>query len=235
MFKRLVLLLALTAGGAGPALAQAVSCVVPRALPVPKADLPDRNDPQRRMPVTGYTLALSWSPQFCATNDAPRHAMQCDGQIGQFGFVLHGLWPDGTNGKWPQYCAPAPLLPRGVIAENLCMTPSVQLLQHMWAKHGTCMARDGDAYLDRARALFQAIRFPRLSALSGRRGVRASDVTGAFARANPALPMNAMRVQASPGGMLEEVWICLDRQFKPQRCPAGKRGLASSSRLRIRL
>ena len=44
------------------AAAQAYQCRVPARVAVPDVR-PD--GPARRMPVTGYVLALSWAPEFC--------------------------------------------------------------------------------------------------------------------------------------------------------------------------
>src|SRR5690606_40711448 len=46
-----------------PAFAQAYQCRVPEAAPtVPPIA---RDGTERRAPLAGYTLALSWSPEFC--------------------------------------------------------------------------------------------------------------------------------------------------------------------------
>src|ERR1700678_3970154 len=50
-----------------------------------------------------YLLTMSWAPEFCHSHgDSP----ECTGQ--HFGFVVHGLWPQYTNGGWPQNCSTAP-------------------------------------------------------------------------------------------------------------------------------
>jgi len=92
---------------ATPALGQAYQCRVPsEPLAVPRI-APD--GPARRVPVTGYTLALSWSPEHCRGREKqPGDAMQCSGRNGRFGLVLHGLWPEGGNGRWPQWCPTPP-------------------------------------------------------------------------------------------------------------------------------
>lgn len=90
-----------------PVLAQAAYCTMPSQLPRPRLEYPSTGEPRRLLPAVGYTLALSWSPQYCATARGPDSAFQCGGRNGQFGFVLHGLWPEGAGRDWPQYCRPA--------------------------------------------------------------------------------------------------------------------------------
>ena len=87
----LVMLAALMAT---PAQAQSYQCRAPSGLSAPAASKP-ASEPRRVKPVTGYTLALSWSPEFCRTRkDSRRDKTQCSGDDGSFGFILHGLWPD---------------------------------------------------------------------------------------------------------------------------------------------
>ena len=225
--------------GAAPtvAFAQSAACAVPQTLPRPRPVLPGPGEARRNVPIGGYTLTLSWSPQFCAgparySRDA---AMQCGGTIGRFGFILHGLWPEGTGRAWPQFCAAAPLVPPQVLGENLCVTPSVQLMQHEWAKHGSCMARDADAYFDRARSLYQQLRFPDMKGLARRKSLTAAEVADAFVARNPGIGRGSVRLQLARGGWLEEVWICLDRTFVATECPVGKPGVNGRQPVRIRL
>jgi ribonuclease T2 len=119
--------------------AQAYRCPVPAGALDVRPDGPDAGQPRRLRTIGSYTLAISWSPNHCRTaGDQPASRFQC--RDGRFGWTLHGLWPDGTGAEWPQYCRPARLLPQPVIRNGLCATPSAQLMQHEWAKHGTCMA-----------------------------------------------------------------------------------------------
>lgn len=214
------------------AAAQALSCAVPRgALPV-RADLPSASQPKRVLPIGGYTLAISWSPQWCRENGRrPNARFQC--RDSRFGFTLHGLWPDGNGRDWPQYCAATGLLPQTVIRRNLCATPSAQLLQHEWAKHGTCMPGYTPArYFDRARSLYGRLRYPDMDALS-RRPLTAGRLASAIARANPGLEAGMMRITADRRGWLEEVWICLDTAMRYARCPAHQGGLAPRAAVKI--
>ena len=207
-------------------------CRLPNRIPTPRVENPINERDVRRMAIGGYTPALSWTPQYCASTAA--RSMQCDKSIGRFGFILHGLWPDGKGRSWPQWCSLASVLPREVLAENLCVTPSVQLMQREWAKHGTCMAKKPDAYFDKARALYLGLRFPDMALMARQSRLTAGQLAGAFARANPGMRIDMIRVGSNRYGMLSDLWICLDTAFNPTRCPAGRRGLSLNSRIRVR-
>ena len=214
------------------AQAQAYRCAVPAAVERPRPDRATADQPQRLLPIGGYTLALTWAPQFCRTRSAERSALQCGGG-NRFGFTLHGLWPDGEGRDWPQYCRPAALLPTLVIRANLCATPSSQLMQHEWAKHGTCMAGETPAsYFTRSTGLYGRLRYPDMDALSRRR-LTAGVLAAALARANPGLPANAVRVTTKRGGWLDELWLCLDKRFRYERCRANSGGVPAGSTVRI--
>lgn len=215
------------------AAAQARRCEVPASVPVPRPDGPSVREPRRVLPIGGYTLALTWAAQFCHENAAkPSARFQC-GSGNRFGFTLHGLWPDGEGKDWPQYCAAAPILSPAEIRRNLCVTPSAQLLQHEYAKHGTCMGVTPTAYFARARALYGRLKTPDMAALSRRPTLTAGAFAAAFARANPGLAPGMLRITTNRRGWLEEVWLCLDKRFAAATCPAHQGGLASSARLRI--
>jgi len=209
------------------------ACRLPERIPVPRVGRPPRPDEVRRMAIGGYTLALSWTPQFCASTSA--RSMQCDKRNGRFGFILHGLWPDGKGRSWPQYCKPASAISRAVVAENFCSTPSPQLMQHEWAKHGTCMAKDANAYFDRARSLYQGLTLPDMRYLAGEPRLTAGQLSAAIARKNAGMTVDMIRVRSNRYGMLTDVWVCLDTAFKPSRCPSGKGGLSRNARIKVRL
>lgn len=217
------------AGLPAAAHAQAWQCrVPPRVDPVP-LERPD--GPVRTVPVAGYTLALTWSPEFCRTRGGdPAHRMQCGGGIGRFGFILHGLWPEG-KGAPPQWCptriAPSP----DTIRRNLCMTPSPDLIAHEWAKHGTCMARTPERYFETGRTLFNGLRFPDMGLLSRKEGLTAGDLRRELAALNPALRPAAIRVRANPRGWLTEVHVCHGKGLRPAPCRDA--GLADAAPLKV--
>lgn len=226
--------LALAAVVAAPvAHAQAYRCAVPAAIPTPRADGPTTREPKRVVPIGGYTLALTWAPQYCRTNSRDAGAkFQC-GVGNRFGFTLHGLWPDGKGREWPQYCKPAAILSPDVIRRNLCATPSAQLLQHEYAKHGTCMGVAPAQYFARATKLYGDVRYPDMDGLSRRATLTAGQFAAAFARANRGMTPAMLRVTSTRQGWLDEVWICLNQRFAPVACPSHQKGVAASRRLKI--
>ncbi len=215
------------------ATAQAQNCRMPADFAMPRPE-PVRPDQVRRTPVTNYLLALSWSPQHCEdARGRDRDALQCGGTSGRFGFVLHGLWPETDSRDWPQYCRPATQVPRAEIARNLCMTPSPELIQHEWARHGTCMANTPDRYFRAARILYNAVRYPDMALLARETTLDVWAFSRAFAAANPGLRTNMFTVHTDQAGRLEEVRLCLDRRFRRARCPQFMRGAPPTARIRI--
>lgn len=212
--------------------AQAYQCTLPSVIERVRPDLPSESQPKRDIPIGSYTLAISWAPQYCRDKGDRAASVQCGGG-NRFGFTLHGLWPDGVAKDWPQYCRPAELVPTQVVRAHLCTTPSAQLLQHEWAKHGTCMPGYRPArYFAQSAGLYGKLRYPDMDALS-RAPLTAGRFALAMAAVNPGLKADMMRVTANRQGWLDEVWICLDRRFRYRRCPVHQGGLAPAASLKI--
>lgn len=212
--------------------AQTLQCTAPRGAQSIRPDLPSQSQPTRVLPIGGYTLAITWSPQFCR-DPKGNSSFQCGG-ANRFGFTLHGLWPDGVDKDWPQYCRPTAIIPQAVVRRHICATPSAQLMQHEWAKHGTCMSGYSPArYFQRSNALYHGLRFPDMDGLSRRNGLTAADLATAFAAANRGMTADMMRVTATREGWLDEIWICLNKAFRPARCPAHQGGLSPNTPLKI--
>ena len=99
--------------------AQALVCQVPERLADWRVEQPPVSE-VLRVPVQGYLLSLSWSPQFCRGQRAdPDQSGQCSATA-KFGFVLHGLWPEGSGQRDPAWCAPAQALPESLVRQHFC-------------------------------------------------------------------------------------------------------------------
>ena len=219
---------------AGPGAA-----VCAQAWQRPHADVASDDQPVRRIATAGYKLSIIWQPEACharpteASRPGPR-ATECANPRAARGFTLHGLWPDGADAKlWPQYCRPVPILTDAEIRAGIAATPSAQLLQHEWAKHGSCMSDSASRYFAEEARLYAGIRMPDMAALAARRGVRAGEVQEAFARANPGMTADMLRLDVNRRGWLQEVWFCLGLDKRPRRCPAGQAGAEREAVVRI--
>jgi ribonuclease T2 len=230
----LVLLAVLSAALPAPALAQAYQCRMPERLsPMPPAKR-SSDDVRRVTPVSGYTLALSWSPEHCkGREDLPGEALQCSRDHGEFGFVLHGLWPEGKTAAYPQYCARTPtIVPLSVVRKTLCDMPSQRLIAHQWDKHGTCMARDPESYFRTATKVYRAIRLPDMERLS-RRPLTHGMLKREVARINPGMTPEAVAIRSNKRGWLQEVRICMGLTYRPRACAPHVRQLRGDTPLKI--
>lgn len=231
MLKALLPIVALAAPAT--AMAQANQCRLPTVIPRPVVEGPTADEPRRVLPIGSYTLAVSWSPAYCArSKGGAKDDFQCRSG-NDFGFTLHGLWPDGVGKDWPQYCKAAPILPRQVVRDHLCATPSVQLIQHEWVKHGTCLPTTPTKFFARSRQLYDALRYPDMAELAARPMLSARAFATAFAAVNPGMTADMMRLNVNRDGTLGEVWVCLNRQLRYARCPAHQGGVNDATRITI--
>ena len=218
----------------GTAFAQAYQCRIPQGpVSVPEVA---RDGPVRRVPITGYTLALSWSPEFCRARrgDDAADDRQCSGRAGRFGFVVHGLWPEGRGAEWPQWCPAARGPTSAELARNMCVTPSVELLAHEWTKHGACMASRPESYFRTVRALWNGLRWPDFDRLSrSREGLTAGQIREAFSQANRLWEPEHVGLVVNERGWLQEMRLCYDRGFKPAACGPRRFGPADSVPVKV--
>jgi ribonuclease T2 len=221
-------LLALAA--ASPAAAQAYQCRLPQRVEPARPVAPD--GPARHAPVAAYTLAASWSPEFCR-NPKDRGTMQCSGANGRFGFVLHGLWPEAAKGAPPQWCAVRPRPSPELIRRHLCMTPAPWLLEHEWAKHGSCMTKRPETYYRVSGILWRSLHWPDVDRLSRRRDLTAGDLRRAFVAANPDWQTSQVALVTSRTGWLREIHLCYGKDFLPRDCPRGRLGPRDEAPLKI--
>lgn len=164
-----------------------------------------------------YILSLSWSPTFCALTGDARGEDQCDRRH-EFGFTLHGLWPQNETG-WPSDCRTGARDPSR--AETKAMADimgSAGLAWHEWKKHGRCSGLSAGDYFATARRAYERIAMPEVfRALRQDVTLPARVVEDAFLEANPGLeaPMITITCEA---GRIDEARICLTRELAFRPC-----------------
>jgi ribonuclease T2 len=165
-----------------------------------------------------YVLALSWSPQHCATNGA-NSPLQCSGNR-RYGFIVHGLWPQYERGGYPQFCRSSAGPSRDTVAAVIDVMPSEGLIRHEWNKHGTCSGLPPSRYFEIAEQAFTSIVLPEFyQRPTGRLSRSVAQVKAELTAANPKLPPTAISVTCS-GQYLQEVRICLEKSLQPRACSA---------------
>lgn len=202
--------------------AQAYQCRAPSVSSVPQISPENR---PRSVPTTGYTLALSWSPAFCRTRQgSSSHRTQCSGENGRFGFIVHGLWPQGSR-TWPQWCPTRARVTPRLARENMCMMPSTRLIARQWAKHGSCMTKKPETYFGVTTILWDSLRIPDYDRISREDDLTAGRIRQAFADANGRMWQPAhVGVKLNADGWLEELRLCYGPRFRPTRCDGRRYG-----------
>lgn len=211
------------------AVPAAESCVLPERLPPPEMERVRPDEVVADRTILFHMLAVSWMPETCRTGGDGEGDLACGGE-NRFGWTLHGLWPNADGKPYPRFCRPATQVSEATIRANLCRTPSVDLVQHEWAAHGTCGWETPEAYFARAAALYDGLVKPEPATLAADgRGPTAGALRDAFVRANPGLPRDAIYIAVATGNRLREVRLCHDLAFKPAACPVG--GLGTPDRV----
>jgi len=175
-----------------------------------------------------YVLSLSWSPTFCLTH---QQDAQCTGK--GYGFVLHGLWPQYAKGGWPQFCSPGVRLTAAERDKGLTLFPTRKLLEHEWAKHGTCSGLGAMGYLDASDRALGAVRIPQpLQPFSASHEFQAEDIVRLFRQSNPGIGPDGVAVICR-GPQLSEVRVCLDKELKFTDCGKGVRTQCRAGEIRV--
>jgi ribonuclease T2 len=205
---------------ASAALSQA-ACLLPDRIDSFDIDRPHIAQPNR-LPIDSYLLALSWSPNYCATaRDRPEARHQC--VRNRFGWVVHGFWPNSTKARrsydQPAYCRNVAGISEQTYRQYLCLVPGVKLMTHEWRKHGSCGFTTPENYFAKTAALHAALKLPDPLALSQTsKPFTAGKLRTAFASANPGLPLGAITVDVDRKQRLREIRICYDSRYRYASC-----------------
>jgi ribonuclease T2 len=173
-----------------------------------------------------YLLSLSWAPNYCASNPTDSSSECKAGN--HTAFVLHGLWPSSNNNPMqPLSCAPARPVASDIVQHMLEYFPDKGLIQHEWAKHGTCSGLTSAQYFGKVEQAFKAVQVPdRYKKLTHSQQISVHDVEQEFAQANNA-PAEAFRLSCH-AEQLVALEACLDKDLHYQECPAKARECPSS-------
>lgn len=164
-----------------------------------------------------YVLALSWSPTWCALEGDERGSPQCADDA-DFGWVLHGLWPQYEQG-WPSYCNTSERNPsRRETGDMADIMGSGGSAWHQWNKHGRCSGLSSRAFYALARQAYeQVVRPDVFRRLERAVELPASVVEAAFLEDNPQLRADGVTVTCK-AGRIQEVRVCLTRDLAPRAC-----------------
>lgn len=174
-----------------------------------------------------WVLALSWSPDYCATDGAD-DVQQCSPGR-KLGFVLHGLWPQYNTG-YPSYCSQAKLPPAlPAVFPNLY--PNTALYAHEWEKHGTCSGLGPEGYLAQSAKLKDAVAIP-AAYRDMPQPLRTTprQIKSNILAANQGMKDWSLAVFCSGSGRyLQELWVCFGLDGQPTACSSEIRSRESKS------
>ena len=164
-----------------------------------------------------YVVSLSWSANWCALEGDARNSPQCDPSE-DFGWILHGLWPQYERG-YPANCQTAQRAPsRGATADMADIMGTSGLAWHQWNKHGTCSGLSSEDYYALSRDAYSRItRPPVFRQLDKEITLPASVVEEAFLSANTTLEADQITVTCK-SGYIQEARICMTRELEFRTC-----------------
>lgn len=164
-----------------------------------------------------YVLSLSWTPNWCALEGDARASDQCDARH-EFGWTLHGLWPQYHRG-WPSYCRTAEAPPSRAMSRDMAgIMGSAGLAWHQWKKHGTCSGLSAQDYYTAMRdAYARVIRPDVFRRLDKPVTLPAAVVEEAFLQENPGLTRDSLTITCRDGA-IQEARICLSKALEPVPC-----------------
>lgn len=148
-----------------------------------------------------------------------RNQLQCF-SANDFKWVVHGLWSSSCDGKplsqctdlaeikkHPRFCqGDLAQLPYENIKPYLCMSPSAELLQGEWEKHGACDFPSAINYFQKTELLFGALKTPNTK-------LNSAELAQWMDTNNPTLAHKKL------GFYGIEMYVCYDKKFSPIDCP----------------
>lgn len=172
-----------------------------------------------------YTLAVTLTPAFCDLNPKQFNSVQCRERKP---VVAHGLWPERSRGKAPEYCSGEPFaVGQGTEKQLRRIMPDAGLRRYQWEKHGRCSGLSADRYFSVLTREFDELKWPEQFRATGRDVVvERSVILNELQRLNPGLTSGGIVLRCSGKErppLLTEVRICLSAQGSPVACSANYR------------
>ncbi|WP_438271104.1 ribonuclease T2 family protein [Shimia thalassica] len=167
-----------------------------------------------------YVMALSWSPNWCAIEGDARKSPQCDYDE-DFGWVLHGLWPQYHRG-WPEFCNTVHRNPpKSMTHEMADIMGTSGLAWYQWKKHGRCSGLSAEGYYALSREAYESVTRPAVfRKLDKTIKLPASVVEDAFLKANPQLEPDMITITCRDS-FIQEARVCLSKDLSPVPCGQG--------------
>jgi ribonuclease T2 len=169
-------------------------------------------------PFDYYVFSLSWAPEFCAQpGETAANPRECaSGQVMRF--VVHGLWPQASEGRSPESCGSSGTVSKGLVNDILPYMPSPGLIQHEWATHGSCTGLSQGNYFTRILLARAAVQIPvQITSIRGTETESPGQIEEQFAESNPSFPKGAFRTGCRDGAFTE-IRACFDKELKARAC-----------------
>ncbi len=157
-----------------------------------------------------YLMNVSWSPEFCSIQGT---SPQCAARPG---FVLHGLWTQNNDGSYPVFCSEEPA-PKN-LSDSLDITPDLSLLEHEWAKHGTCSGVGPERFFAMEHRAFHQLRIPaEFEHIDHEISMLPNRILGDFYAENPSFPLGSILLSCGHNH-LTAIEACYSKDLKPIFC-----------------
>jgi len=183
------------------------------------AALPAQADGEKSGEFDYYVMSLSWSPNWCSIEGDARNSPQCD-EAHDFGWTLHGLWPQFHRG-YPSYCRTTTPQPTRKMSEDMAdIMGTSGLAWYQWKKHGVCSGLAASDYYALSRRAYSSVtRPPVFRGLDKTITLPASVVEQAWLKSNPILTPDMITITCK-SGHIQEARICLSKSLAPVPCGA---------------
>ena len=161
-------------------------------------------------PFDFYLFNLSWSPEYCHSHPGSAECAEHPG------FVVHGLWPQNSDGSYPRNCGTAP----GPTSDEVWrgLLPTGELAQHEWEAHGVCTGLAPNAYFGLIRRARAAVQIPpAFVAPTQPRGETPDQIVAQFEQVNAGIPAAAFALSCG-NNYLTAIEVCFDKSLRAIAC-----------------